>query len=60
MERPNALFRISSVIFRFQKYEKEEYMEMTKKDYLETLKSGLGWSILHYYLLSQKQRHDIK
>ena len=41
-------FRILSVIFRCQKYVKKGYMEMTKKNYLETLKSVLGRSILHY------------
>ena len=49
MERPSALFRISSVIFRCQKYVKKGYIEMTKKIYLETLKSVLGRSILHYH-----------
>ena len=49
MERPSVLFRISSVIFRCQKYVKKGYMEMTKKIYLETLKSVLGHYILHYY-----------
>ena len=48
MERPSVLFRISSVIFRCQKYVKKGYMEMTKKTYLETLKSVLGHSVLHY------------
>ena len=48
MERPSVLFRISSVIFRSPKYVKKGYMEMTKKIYLETLKSVLGRSILHY------------
>ena len=48
MERPSVLFRISSVIFRCQKYVKKGHMEMTKKIYLETLKSALGRSILHY------------
>ena len=48
MERPSVLFRISSVIFRCQKYVKKGYREMTKKIYLETLKSVLGHSILHY------------
>ena len=35
--------------FRCQKYVKKGYMEMTKKIYLETLKSALGCSIYHYY-----------
>ena len=48
MEPPSVLFRISSVIFRCQKYVKKGYMEMTKKIYLETLKSVLGHCILHY------------
>ena len=48
MKQPSVLFRISSVIFRCQKYVKKGYMEMTKKIYLETLKSVLGRSILHY------------
>ena len=34
--------------FRCQKYVKTLYMEMTKKIYLETLKSELGRSIYHY------------
>ena len=34
--------------FRRQKYVKKGYMEMTKKNYLETLKSALGRSIYHY------------
>ena len=44
MEPHSVLFRISSVIFRYQKYVKKGYMEI----YLETLKSVLGGSILHY------------
>ena len=36
------------VIFRCQKYVKKGYIEMTKKIYLEPLKSVLGCSILHY------------
>ena len=51
MERPSVLFRISSVIFRCQKYVKKGYMEMTKTIYLDTLKSVLGRSILHYLLI---------
>ena len=40
------------VIFRCQKYVKKGYIKMTKKIYLEPLKSVLGRSILHYsYLL---------
>ena len=35
--------------FRCQKYVKKGYMEMTKKIYLETLKSALGCSIFHYF-----------
>ena len=53
MERPSVLFRISSVIFRCQKYVKKGYMKMTKKIYLEPLKSVLGQSILHYCWLCQ-------
>ena len=34
---------------RKQKYVKKGYMKMKKKIYLETLKSVLGRSILHYY-----------
>ena len=34
--------------FKCQKYLKKGYMEMTKKIYLETLKSALGRSIYHY------------
>ena len=49
MERHSILLRLSSVIFRCQKYLKKGYMEMTKKIYLETLKSVLGHYILHYY-----------
>ena len=49
MERPSVLFRISSVIFRCQKYVKKGYIEMTKKIYLETLKSVLGRSIFHWF-----------
>ena len=44
MERRKSLIRN----FRCQKYVKKGYMEMTKKIYLETLKSVLGRSILHY------------
>ena len=51
MERPSVLFRISSVIFRCQKYVKKGYIEMTKKIYLETLKSVMGRSNLHYFLI---------
>ena len=36
--------------FRCQKHVKKVYMEMTKKIYLETLKSALGRSFLHYLL----------
>ena len=36
------------VIFRCQKYVKKGYMEITKTVYLETLKSVLGRSLLHY------------
>ena len=42
MERPSVLFRISSVIFRCQKYVKKGYIEMTKKIYLEPLKKCPG------------------
>ena len=52
MERPSVLFRISSVIFRCQKYVRKGYMEMTKKIYLETLKNALGRFILQYYIVS--------
>ena len=38
------------VIFRCQKYVKKEYMEMTKKIYLETLKKCPG--LVHFPLLS--------
>ena len=48
MKGPSVLFRIPSVTFRCQKYVKKGYMEMTKKIHLETLKSALGRSILHY------------
>ena len=53
MEQRSELFRISSVIFRCQKYAKKGYMEMTKQIYLETLKSVLGRSILHYLHLRE-------
>ena len=36
------------VIFRCQKYVKKGYMEIAKTVYLETLKSVLGRSLLHY------------
>ena len=50
MERPRKIFRLSSVILvKCQKYVKKGYMEMTKKIYLETLKSVLGLSSLHYW-----------
>ena len=49
MERPRKLFKVSLVIFRCRKYVKEGYMEMTKKNYLETLKSVLGRSMYHYF-----------
>ena len=45
MERPRKLFKVSFVIFRCKK----GYMEMTKKIYLETLKSVL--KALHSALL---------
>ena len=35
--------------FRCQKYVKQGYMEMTKKIYLDTLKSALGRFIYHYW-----------
>ena len=35
-------------VFRCQKYVKKGYIEMTKKIYLELLKSVLGRSISHY------------
>ena len=43
-----TFLKARSVIFRCQKYVKKGYIEMTKKIYLETLKSVLGRSILHY------------
>ena len=49
MEPPRKRFRISSIIFKCQKYVKKGYMEMTKKIYLQTLKIVLGRSILHYF-----------
>ena len=48
MERPSVLFRISSVIFRCQKYVKKGYIEMRKRIYLVPLKTAMGHSILHY------------
>ena len=48
MEPLRKLFKGSFVIFRFQKTSKKGYMGMTKKIYLETLKSVLGHSIVHY------------
>ena len=41
--------------FRCQKHVIKEYMEMTKKNYLETLKSVLGHSILHYFYCPPSQ-----
>ena len=49
MERPRKLFKGLICNFRCQKYVKKGYMEMTKEFYLETLKSVLGRSILHYF-----------
>ena len=49
MEPPRKLFKASICNFLVWKICKKEYMEMTKKIYLETLKSVLGDSILHYY-----------
>ena len=51
MKRPSVLFRISSVIFRCQKYVKKGYMEMTKKIYLETLKK-VCW-VAPFYITSR-------
>ena len=41
MERPRELFKVSFIILGVKK----GYMEMTKRIYLETLKSALGRSI---------------
>ena len=46
---PGDFLKAQFVIFRCQKYVKKGYMEMTKKNYLETLKIVLGRSILHYF-----------
>ena len=54
MQRPRKLFKLD---FRCQKYVKKGYMEVTKKIYLETLKSVLGRSIYYYSLSSDQHRH---
>ena len=41
-------FSCLKIIFQVLKYRKKEYMEMTEKFYLETCKSVLSSSILHY------------
>ena len=51
---PGDFLKAQFVIFRCQKYVKKGYMEMTKKIYLETLKSVLGCSILHYLLSAER------
>ena len=48
MERPRKLFKGSICNFQVSKICKKGYIEMTKKIYLEPLKSILGRSILHY------------
>ena len=49
MERPKKFFeKAQFVIFRCQKYVKEGYIEIGKKNYLELL-SVPGRSIFHYY-----------
>ena len=48
MERPRKLFNVSICNFEVSKICKKGYIGMTKKIYLETLKSFLGHSILHY------------
>ena len=45
---PGNLLTSQFVIFKCQKYVGKGYIEMTKKNYLETLKSVLGRSILHF------------
>ena len=45
---PENFLKSQFVIFRCQKYVEEGYIEMTKKIYLETLRSVLGCSILHF------------
>ena len=39
------------VIFSCQKYVKKGYIEITKKIYLEPLKSVLGCSLSHYFAI---------
>ena len=46
---PGDFLKARFAIFWCQKYVKKGYMEMTKTFYLETLKSVLGCSTLHYY-----------
>ena len=46
---PGNFLKAQFVIFRCQKYVKKEYIEMTKKIYLETLKKCPG--LLHFPLL---------
>ena len=45
---PWDFLKAQFVIFMCQKYEKKGDMGMTEKTCLETLKSALGRSILHY------------
>ena len=40
-------FKAQFVIFRYQKYVKEEYIEMTKKIYVETVKK-CPWLLTHF------------
>ena len=50
MEPPRKLFKGSICNFQVSKICKKGHIEMTRKIYLEPLKSVLGRSISHYYL----------
>ena len=45
---PGHFLTSQFVIFKCKKYVEKGYIEMTKKNYLETLKSVLGRSILNF------------
>ena len=56
---PGNFLKARFVIFRCQKICKKGHIEMTNKNYLETLKSVLGCSILHYCrTLEKPQERD--
>ena len=50
MQRPRKRFRVVSVILDVKNMQKKGTWKWPKKNYLQTLKSVLGRSILHYLL----------